>query len=130
MLPLGARAINLVEPDVFRHQFLEVYGKPTRLAVPERKNEGNLGQALHMLVGQTYNDRLSKEGGRLDRSLKSGASDREIIEELYVAGLSRFPTESERSELEKFVQQRASRTEAFRSILWGLITSREFATNH
>jgi hypothetical protein len=130
MLPLGSRAINLVEPDVFRQHFLEIYGKPTRLAVPERKNEGNLGQALHMLVGPTYNERLSKQGSRLDRWLKSGASDREMLEEFYLAGLSRFPTETERAELENFVKQRASRLEAFRSILWGLIASREFATNH
>jgi hypothetical protein len=129
-LPLGSRAITIVEPDMFRGRFLEVYGKPDRLAMPERENLANLGQALHMLVGSTYNDKLDQEGGRVDTLLKQGASDGEVIEELYLAALSRFPTETEQAGLKKWLRERQSRSDAIRSLLWGLIASREFASSH
>ena len=129
-LPLGSRAITIVEPDMFRGRFLEVYGKPDRLAMPERENLANLGQALHMLVGSTYNDKLDQEGGRVDTLLKQGASDGEVIEELYLAALSRFPTETEQAGLKKWLRERPSRPDAIRSLLWGLIASREFASSH
>ncbi len=129
-LPLGARAINIVEPDMFRGRFLEVYGKPDRLAMPERENLANLGQALHMLVGSTYNDKLDQERGRVSELLKRGASDGEVIEELYLAAFSRFPTEMEQTGLREWLSERPSRPEAVRSLLWGLIASREFAASH
>jgi hypothetical protein len=129
-LPLGARAINIVEPDMFRSRFLEVYGKPDRLAMPERENLANLGQALHMLVGATYNDKLDREEGRVNTLLKQDASDSEVIEELYLAAFSRFPTEAEHMGLKEWLSERPSRPDAIGSLLWGLIASREFASSH
>ena len=129
-LPPGSRAVRMVEPDVYPIRFLEVYGMPNRMAVPERKNESNLQQALHMLAGTTYTEKLSKEGGRIDRLLKSGASDAKIIEELYLAALSRFPSEAEQKDVQQWISTRASRPEAIRNIVWAVISSREFVTNH
>jgi hypothetical protein len=129
-LPAGSRAIHLAEPDVFPVRFLEAFGAPTRMALPERKNESNLQQALHMLVGTTYTEKLAKEGGRVDRLLKSGASDTDIIGEFYLAALSRYPSTAEQKELQQRISTSASRPEAIRSIAWALISSREFVTNH
>ena len=129
-LPPGSRAINVVETDMLPSRFLEVYGRPNRMAVPERRNESNMQQALHMLAGDTYTGKLSKEGGRMDRLLKSGASDGKIIEELYLAALSRLPSDAEQKELQQRISASASRPEAIRSIAWALISSREFVTNH
>ena len=126
----GTRAINLMEADMYRTRFLEVHGKPLRLALPERNMEPNLPQALHMLAGSTYTSKLSREEGRLARLLESGASDREVIEELSLAALSRFPTVQEQTELEGMLSQAESREEAMEDLLWGLITSREFSENH
>src|SRR5262249_53440407 len=85
------RAINLIAPDLLHSQFLEVYGQPNRLMVPQRRSEANLGQALHMLVGSNYTSKLSKDGGRVDTLLKKGLSDKQIIEDCYLAAFSRFP---------------------------------------
>ena len=129
-LPTGSRAIHMAEPDIFPVRFLEAFGAPTRMAVPERKNESNLQQALHMLAGATYTEKLSKKGGRVDRLLKSGASDAKIIEELYLAALSRFPSEAEQKDVQQWIRTKASRPEAIRSLAWAVISSREFVTNH
>jgi hypothetical protein len=124
------RAINLITPDMFSSQFLQVYGQPNRLTVPQRKSDPNLGQALHMLAGPTYTSKLSREGGRVDRLLKVQASDRQMIEEFYLAALSRFPSPNERDTLQTWIAQRPSRREAFEDLAWSLISSREFAYNH
>ncbi len=126
----GTRAINLMEADMYRTRFLEVHGKPLRLGLPERSVEPNLPQALHMLAGSTYTSKLSREDGRLKRLLQGGASDREIIEKLSLAALSRFPTAQEQTELEGMLSQAESREDAMEDLLWGLITSREFSENH
>ena len=130
-LPPGTRAINILPPDLYPSRFLKAYGQPNRLAVPERKVEPNMKQALAMLAGPEYTSKLSKEGSRVKRLLEGGAaSDGKIIEELYLAALSRYPTEEEKSELEKMIAPRPSRMEAVEDLVWGLVASREFVYNH
>jgi len=110
--------------------------------VPERFSPASLAQALHALVGSTYTENLSAEGGRIDRLLKADATNEELIEELYLGALSRFPSRRERAEVRElisrhsgivehsFFQQSTARREAAENLLWALITSREFAYNH
>ena len=128
--PKGTRAIQLKVPDNYPSHFLEVYGRPIRDALPERDGKVSLGQALHMLVGSTYTEQLSKQGGRIDGLVKSGASDQQITEDLFLAALSRLPTTEERAELEPLIRNHGSRRQTFEHLLWGLIASREFACNH
>lgn len=128
--PEGTRAINLVSSDMYPSRFLELYGRPNRQMVPQRKVEASLGQALHLLAGSTYTGKLSGEGSRIDRLLAAGASNAEIVEEFYLAALSRFPTAEERGELEGWIEGQASRQRAVEDLVWALIGSREFAYVH
>ena len=129
-LPPGTRAINVIEPDLYECDFCDMYGRSGRTSVPERKVKANLKQALHMLVGSTYREKISAHEGRLHLLLNSGASDREIITELVLAALSRFPTEEEMTTLEELIGQWPSRKQALENVLWAVVTSREFAENH
>ncbi len=128
--PAGTRAMNIIHPDLHPSRFLDIYGRPSRTAVPERKGRASLAQALHMLAGPAYTDKLSGKGGRIDRLLRSAASDREIVEEFYLAALSRFPTPEETTQLVRMVSTWPSRQQALEDLLWGVIASREFAYNH
>ena len=128
--PPGTRAINLILPDLYKSRFLEVYGRPSRERVPERDSQPNLNQALHVLVGTTYTEKLWKPGSRLERVLERGASDRQVIEELYLAALSRLPSAAEEQEVEQLIARHGERKRALGDLLWGLISSREFAYNH
>jgi hypothetical protein len=128
--PLGTRAIQLKESDNWYSPFLDIYGRPNRLSVPERDAKPNLSQAQHILAGVTYNDKVLAKGGRLGRLLERGATDDEIIEELYLAGFSRFPTREENTELGKLIAQSPTREQGLRDLLWAVISSREFAENH
>jgi hypothetical protein len=129
-MPAGTRAIQLRETDLFQSQFLDVYGRPNRASVPERSAKPNLGQALHVLVGSTYNDKLWKPGSRVYDLYESGATDDAIIEELYLAALTRFPTDAERQTLKGLIAKAASREEGLKNLQWGMLSSREFAENH
>lgn len=128
--PAGTRAVQLKETDIYYSPFLDLYGRPNRFSVPERNAKPNLSQALHLLAGSTYNGKLSAKGSRIDRWLRRGTADAEIIEELYLAGFARFPTSAETAELTKLIAQTPTREQALRDLLWAVVSSREFAENH
>ncbi len=126
----GTRAVNLKDPDMYYSRFLELYGRPSRGAVPERDAKPNLGQALHMLAGASYVDRLGAKNSRLARLLESGASNARIFEEFYLAALGRPPEREETQLLQTALAQRGDREAGLREFVWALISSREFAENH
>jgi hypothetical protein len=128
--PAGTRAVQLRDPDTFFSRFLELYGRNNRGAVPERVIKPNLSQALHMLAGASYVDRLSSPESRLARLLKDGATDAQIFEEFYLAALGRYPMADERKELQDLLARRTDREAGLREFAWALISSREFAENH
>ena len=130
--PAGTRAIQLKSPVRYFSQFLDLYGRPMRYAVPERDAGPSISQALHVYAGETYTTKLTQEGGRLDQLLESEESDGPIIQQLYLAALSRLPTRREQTELEGALKQVEPplRSQAFADLTWALLTSREFAYNH
>ncbi len=73
-------------------------------------------------------DRLAR--GRLGGLLESDLCDAEIIDELYLAALSRFPTADERHRILDHLRARADRKAAMTDVLWALINTREFILNH
>ncbi|MBM3803062.1 MAG: DUF1553 domain-containing protein [Acidimicrobiia bacterium] len=127
--PPSARAIDML-PDMCPSHFMDVYGRNDRATLPEGKPQPALTQALHMMTGATYTDKIAREGGRVDRLFESAATDRQIIEELYLVALSRFPTARETAELEAMIRRQPKRREAIESFAWALISSREFAYKH
>jgi len=128
--PAGTRAINLKDPDMYYSRFLELYGRPNRGAIPERNARPSLNQALHILAGDTYVERLSAKEGRLGKLLAAGASDAQIFEEFYLAALARLPEPEELAELSRILAARGDREAGLREFVWALISSREFAENH
>ncbi len=129
-LAIGTRAISIVMPDVFRSRVLSIYGQPLRTSVPERKKKPSLGQALYMIAGYDFVDKIAKPGGRVDQLLATGVPDAKIMENLYLLALSRLPTEREQLKLEDLITPRSTRREAFQDLLWALLSSREFAEIH
>lgn len=126
----GTRAINLHQSDLYFSRFLDVYGRPNRLSVPERSAKANLSQALDMLAGPTYNEKLAAKDSRLGRLLESAAPDNKMIEEFYLAAFSRPPTHEETAELVKLIKRQNAREEGLKDLVWAFISSREFAENH
>jgi hypothetical protein len=118
-------------PDLCPSQFMDAYGRSMRKNLPVGPPKPNLLQALHMLAGPTFTSKISLEGGRLDQLVKKSASDAEIIDEFYVAALTRPPTAEEKAALLEFLGTRSSRRqETLAGLVWAVLSSREFMYNH
>jgi hypothetical protein len=118
------------ESDLFYSRFLDLYGRPNRLTLPERSGHANLVEAMHMLAGQAYNEKLAAPQGRLQQLLKSGRSNRDIVQEFYEAAFARLPEPDELSAIEKLVASDKDRESGLKDFVWALLCSREFAENH
>ena len=57
-------------------------------------------------------------------------SPEEIVEELFIRCLSRFPTSKELATMKQLIGEDHDQKEPYEDILWALINSTEFMTNH
>ena len=97
----GTRAVQLYDSAVVS-RFLRTFGRNQRVITCqcERSNEPSLVQALHISNGDTILKKLeAKELARSDLLLTGGLPNYRIIEELYLAALSRYPTDRELTSL-------------------------------
>src|SRR5205823_9595586 len=95
-LPEGTRAIQLPDTKV-RSFLLDTFGRPARQITCEceRTTQPNIAQAMHLLNGEFLNKRLGDPKGRLEGLLKAKKEVPEIVDELYLATLSRLPWPAE-----------------------------------
>jgi len=128
----GARAVNLADPGV-PSAFLDMFDRPKRDAAKCERNESvSLRQAMHLLVGDTLNEKIraSSESGELARLLRDGKSDGEIVEHLYLTALSRLPEPNERDDCRTVISRAKDRSTGLQNVLWALVSTNEFLYNH
>lgn len=112
-----------------------VFGRSPRLASCdcERATAPSLSQKLFLMNDPALLGKLRtslQAEGRLGRLLASGRSDEDILEELFLATLSRPPT---KADYQRFVNHRLTRKDrkqAFADTMWALVNTREFILNH
>lgn len=129
-LPVGARAVQISDGNTSTY-FLTTFGRATRESVCscEVKMEPNLSQALHLLNGDTINQKIS-QGNLIKRRLDEKKLPQDILEEIYIRTLTRHPTEAERTALNEVLLQEQNQQQVLEDILWALMNSREFLFNH
>jgi hypothetical protein len=130
-LPPGTRAAQIADGEL-QHPFLKVFHKPDRETACEceRETEGSLAQALQFVGGRAIKDKLAQPKNRIGRLLSGAATPEQILEELYLATLSRFPSETERRTLLAHVRDAADRRQAWEDVQWALLNSLEFRFRH
>ena len=110
--------------------FLDLFGRPPRDTPyeEERDNGLTLRQTLYFLNSEQLEGKLSNSP-RLKRLLTQ--KDPDLVDELYLAALSRFPTEDERKRvLEYLSSKKATRAQAVQDIAWAVLNAKEFLFNH
>jgi hypothetical protein len=134
--PLGTRAVQLYDAAV-ENYFLQAFGRNQRRIVCEceRSDEPTMIQVLNLSNGATLNEKLHATGNRLEKLRKlrrEGMSGPAVVDEIYMACLSRFPTTTERQQLLDLLPPPGSSSEAeiLEDMFWGLMSSREFLFNH
>jgi hypothetical protein len=131
-IPLGMSAAALPDGE-YKHPFLEAFGRPARAMVCEceRDTDTNLGQALHLVGGRTVHGLLRDPNGRAARLSTASLADEQVIDEFFLASLSRPPTAEERGLLlDKLRKPGADRRRVGEDILWALVNHKEFLFQH
>jgi hypothetical protein len=112
-----------------RADFLTSFGKPNRLLVCEceRTSEASLAQSLLLVNGETVRNRLSADSNRISCLLSSNAPLETLVEELYLAALSRRPTSIETDPIVQHLTASNNLRASVEDLLWALINSKEFS---
>ncbi len=139
---VGTRAMQLPDTQV-KSEFLTSFGRPVRIVCDagERSIEPNVLQALNVINGDTLNKKLSDANGYAALALKLGLSDAKILDHLFLAAYSRYPTEPERQQMVAALKasraatgsaevQRDVRQKALEDMMWAVLTSKEFLFNY
>ena len=88
--------------------------------------EPALPQKLYLMTDANVLGKLKSPVGRLEKLLKSGRSDEQILEELFLATLTRYPAEADRRQFADYRKTVTERRAAFTDTLWALMNTREF----
>jgi hypothetical protein len=130
-MPLGTRAVQLPDGEV-NHPFLKTFGQPAReLACEcEREGDSNLAQALQLINGPTVNEKLRNPNNRIGRLFAKKMSDADLLNELYLASLSRPPIDGEVKEAMKHLAKDPDKRKGWEDIQWALINHKEFLFRH
>jgi hypothetical protein len=126
-VPEDTMAEQLVDPHVGQEGFLDVFGRPPRESSCEceRRSDFSLPQALNLVNGKTISDAVADPKGRVAKLVLSGKGDAAIVEELYMASLSRPPSAAE-SDLGVKYLAGGARAGRAQDLLWALLNSKGF----
>jgi hypothetical protein len=120
--PEGTRAMQVhsARSGAF---MLSAFGRPNRDTICEREAVPDIVQTLHMISGETINGRLAKWQPNPE------LNDQQQIDSVYLSSLSRYPSASEREQIESRLASQERRA-VFQDVLWAILNSREFLYNH
>jgi hypothetical protein len=129
--PLGTRAAQLPDVDVPSYP-LDLFGRPARQIACEceRESSPTVAQVLHLMNNTGINEKIAAKSGRAATLLAAGLPDRRVVDELYLAALSRFPTPEENRTALQALAASKDRQRAAEDLFWALLNTKEFLFNH
>ncbi len=130
--PEGYRAIQVWDNRMPSY-FFTIFGRPVRASVCEceRSNEPSISQALHLMYSPEMEAKIIHRHGQARRLAASDLSEQEIVTQLFLATLSRYPTSEERTFVKRaFVDNENNRQKACEDLLSALLNTKEFLFNH
>ncbi len=130
--PEGYRAIQIWDNRMPSY-FFRIFGRPVRASVCEceRSSEPSIAQALHLMNSPEIAEKIQARTGTARRLADSRLSPKDLVDELYLTALARYPTSAERAAmLALFQGPEAGRREAVEDALWSLLNTKEFLFNH
>jgi hypothetical protein len=130
----GGRAIEVgasrVQNGLAAYAF-RIFGRPPRSSACdcERAMEPGLPQKLFLMADPQLQNKVRAPQNRLAALLASHEKDDDALDELFLATLSRRPTEAERASFAAY-RSKKDRQKAFVDTLWALLNTTEFIFNH
>jgi len=130
-IPPDQRSIALADGSI-TSAFLETFGRSPRDSglVAERNTRPSAAQRLYMLNSADIQRKL-QQGGTLTALMQGRTDPRDMVSTLYLAILSRYPSEDELKTVGAYLQQgAANRRGAGLDIAWALLNTAEFRYRH
>ena len=126
-----SRAIDLPH-ERFGSYFLDTFDRPKRVSgcECERSTSATLSQVLLLANSDELEGKLQNGNARIAKMFEAKRTTPQIVEELYLATFSRFPTSAELSTATGYIDRDAEPRKAVEDLLWTLLNSREFLFNH
>ena len=112
---------------------LESFGLPnsSENCPVERDGRPSMVQALHLMNSDKLQAKLADKKGRAAKLGQEDKPSDEVVNELYLALYSRWPSDEEkRIALESLEVGSPKRQQAVEDLIWALINSAEFVFNH
>lgn len=110
-------------------RILETFSNPAK--EPETDFNPTVAGALFLMHSEQVLNLLEPRPGNLMQTLVQHASDEELIEDLFLAVLTRLPSAEERTRVGQLLENEdRSRQARIRNLTWALLTSSEFMVNH
>jgi hypothetical protein len=132
-VPRGSQAIELA-PNRFAdrsvNDLFRILGRGERKSFCDcdRAPGPSIRQPLFLMSDPRILEKI--RGGRLRRLLEQKKETAQIVDELYLATLSRGPDADERDFALAHVAAGEDRAAGLADLVWALINTREFMTNH
>lgn len=130
-IPENQRSITLPDGSI-TSSFLEMFGRPSRDTglESERNNRPTSEQCLHLLNSTHIQHKLDRNT-QFQALVQAASRPRDIVEGVYLAVLSRMPTEDELKILGTYSQTgKAKGREFMLDLCWALINGAEFQYRH
>jgi hypothetical protein len=131
-MPTGSRATQTWNYQL-ESNFLDAFGRPdaSQECPCERDKQSSVVQALHLMNSPTLHGQLSPSTGRLRKLDRSGKTEPELVQEIYLLAYSRLPSAAElQAALRHFNRAGSTKLQATEDLTWALINSAEFVFNH
>jgi hypothetical protein len=129
--PPGTRALEIADATI-PHPFLQAFSKPVRDQICEcsREEDPSLPQVLHMLNNSQLLEKIRHPDALIARWSKAGKSPEWVIEQIYLATLSRRPTEQERAIITRHFRELGDPLQAYQDLQHALLNTNEFLLRH
>ncbi len=129
--PPGTRALELAEGGV-NHPFLQAFSKPVRDVSCEcaREDDPSLPEMLHLLNNVGLLAKVKAPQGRLATDMKAGKDTAVLVEEIYLATLSRRPRKEETEIVTRHLNAIGDRAKGLQDLQYALMNTGEFLLRH
>ena len=108
--------------------FMKIFGQSNRDEMPKKAPPSSL-QAMLLMQSKIVTDRVLAMGGtRVEALLKESSTNPELADRLFMATISRRPTEQERAVAVQALDK--DRRRGAENLQWALINSPEFIFNY
>jgi hypothetical protein len=120
--------------NAFVTHVLETYGRPKRNAAVqcdcEREGSASIFQVLTLANHPRVWEKIKEPTGRAAKLAKETKDDASKIDELFLATVSRPPSEAERAACLDYLKVAESPEKGLQGVLWSLVNTREFLLQH